>query len=135
MVEIRVLSKAVIEMQQALSEKFGIPTFNLQGQVSTIPTTRPLNTAINVNTGATGLSVNAFNELLKKFTPTEFKVADRFVNSPQTGTTRQPIDSLLTPSETVVSNPSSLFSTLSPYTNYLVLGALGLLAISLVKRI
>ena len=44
------LSAGTIKAQQALSEKFGIPTFNLTGGLSTVPTTRPVS-AINVGVG------------------------------------------------------------------------------------
>ena len=123
-------------MQQALSEKFGIPTFDLKGQVSTIPQTRPLNESINVNTGASGLSVSAFNELLKKFTPTSFTTPTQEVYSPQTGFTTQPISSILTPNERVISSGEStgIFSSIAPYSGYLVLGAVGLLALTLLQR-
>lgn len=131
------MSKGLIEMQQALSEKFGIPTFDLKGQVSTIPKTRPLNTDINVNTGATGLSVSAFNQLLQKFTPTKATVSTHTVYSPQTGYTTQPVTSVLTPSEVVIpesNTGSSIFSNIAPYSGYLVLGAVALLALTLLKR-
>lgn len=48
--------------QQALSEKYGIPTFDTKGFISTVPTTRPLDTSINVGTGA--LTANAYNQSL-----------------------------------------------------------------------
>ena len=132
----KVISKAVIEMQQALSEKFGIPTFNLQGQVSTIPQTRPLNTSINVNTGATGLSVSAFNELLKKFTPTKFPAPPNIVYSPRTGVTEQPQGTPLEPGEQILrlGTTTSLFSNIAPYTGYIVLGVAALIGLSLLKR-
>ena len=44
------LGPATIRAQQSLSEKFGIPTFNLTGGLSTVPTTRPVS-ALNVGTG------------------------------------------------------------------------------------
>ena len=136
MAEIKVLSKAAIEMQQALSEKFGIPTFNLQGQISTIPQTRPLNTSINVNTGATGLTVNAFNELLKKFTPTSFPTPPIIVYSPRTGITEQPPTTKLEPGEQILGlgTTTSLFSNIAPYTGYIVLGVAALIGLSLLKR-
>lgn len=38
-------------MQQELSETFGIPTFDIEGNISTVPTTRSINTSIDVGTG------------------------------------------------------------------------------------
>ena len=58
------LSEATIKAQQALSEKFGIPTFNLTGGISTVPVTRTLST-INVGTGMfTGETTSSLNQKL-----------------------------------------------------------------------
>lgn len=57
-----VLSDAVIKLQQNLSESFGIPTFTLTGDISTVPTTRPVSTRINVGVGKFG------GETLSSFT-------------------------------------------------------------------
>jgi len=51
----------VIKLQQQLSEKFGIPTFTLKGDISTVPTTKPIGT-INVGVGKFG------GETLQSFT-------------------------------------------------------------------
>ena len=45
------LGQAAIEAAQKLSEKFGIPTFDLKGAISTVPKTRSIS-PINVGTGA-----------------------------------------------------------------------------------
>ena len=45
------LGAATIKAQQALSEKYGIPTFTMSGEVSTVPITRSLS-SINVGVGA-----------------------------------------------------------------------------------
>ena len=47
------LSEAVIKAQQKLSEKFGIPTFGLKGEISTVPTTKLIG-PINVGVGKFG---------------------------------------------------------------------------------
>ena len=135
MVEIRVLSKAVIEAQQALSEKFGIPTFGLRGELSTIPQSRPLNESINVNTGASGLSVSAFNDLIRRFSPPKplVPLEERF--TPQAGFFEAPKGTPLEPGEVILPTGPTIFSSIAPYSGYLVLGAVALLALGLVKRI
>lgn len=46
------IGEATRKAQQALSEKYGIPTFDTKGFISTVPTTRPIDPTINVGTGA-----------------------------------------------------------------------------------
>ena len=89
-----------ISMQQSLSEKFGIPTFDMSGKVSTIPRTRPLNTSISVGVGSTGLEQNAFNDLLKRFTPAGFTVPKEEVFIPGIGgNIQQPVGAKPAPGE------------------------------------
>lgn len=58
------LSPTTIAAQQALSEKFGIPTFTLTGDISTVPTGGRLS-RINVGTGKfTGETVQSFTTKL-----------------------------------------------------------------------
>lgn len=45
------LSQATVRAQQALSDKFGIATFNTRGGISTVPTSGKINTKINVGLG------------------------------------------------------------------------------------
>ena len=45
------LSAATIKAQQELSEKYGIPTFDVKGNISTVPSSGIINTDINVGTG------------------------------------------------------------------------------------
>ena len=45
------LGEATKKAQQALSEKYGISTFDVKGDISTVPTTRPIDTSIDVGTG------------------------------------------------------------------------------------
>lgn len=97
------IGAATLKAQQALSEKLGIPTFNLQGQVNTLPQTRPLDTRINVGTGSSGLMSNTFNDLISRFTPQSFTVQSREVFTPGLGgLTVQPVSSTLAPGEIVV---------------------------------
>lgn len=131
------LSAGVIRMQQELSEKFGIPTFDLSGKVSTIPQTRPLNTSINVNTGSTGLSIQAFNDLLKKFTPKTALVPTKQVITSSGFVYTSPKNARLVQGETELQerNISSSFSTIfQQYSPYIILGGLTLLTITLLKK-
>lgn len=45
------ISDGVIKLQQQLSEQFGIVTFDIDGNISTIPITRELDPTINTGTG------------------------------------------------------------------------------------
>ena len=131
------LSAAVIKMQQTLSEKFGIPTFDLTGKVSTIPLTRPLNTDINVNTGSTGLSVKAFNDLLKKFTPTEALIPTKTVFTRDGFVYTSPTSSPLVEGEVELKDrniQTSLSTTFQQYSPYIILGGLALVALTLLKK-
>ena len=131
------LSAAVIKMQQALSEKFGIPTFDLTGIVSTIPLTRPLNTGINVNTGSTGLTVNAFNNLLKKFTPTTALIPTKEVITSSGFVYTSPKDSPLVQGEVELKDrniTSSIATTFQQYSPYIILGGLALVVLTLLKK-
>lgn len=56
------LGDATKKAQQALSEKYGIPTFDIKGNISTVPVTRPLDTSIPVGTG--NLTDSAFKKSL-----------------------------------------------------------------------
>lgn len=131
------ISEAVRQAQQALSEKFGIATFDLSGKVSTIPQTRPLDVGINVGSGSTGLTSQALNEFLAKLSPQEATIPTVKVFSPQTGFTTQPVDSKLTEQEVILSDRNimpSFATTLQQYTPYIILGGLTLLAITLLKN-
>ena len=131
------LSAAVIKMQQQLSEKFGIPTFDLKGKVSTIPLTRPLNTDINVNTGSTGLSIKAFNDLLKKFTPTEAVIPTSIVVTSDGFAYPSPTSSPLVEGEVRLEERNisqSLSTTFQQYSPYIILGGLALVVLTLLKK-
>ena len=57
------LSDKTVLAQQKLSEEFGIPTFDISGQISTVPLTTPIDFSINVGTGA--FTESAFRESLQ----------------------------------------------------------------------
>lgn len=63
------LGAATIAAQQKLSNKSGIPTFNVKGGLSTVPRTIPYNPNINVGTGSTGLSLSAFQSVVSALSP------------------------------------------------------------------
>lgn len=124
---VKVLGKAAIEAAQALSEKFGIATFDLSGKVNTIPLTKPYNQTINIGTGSTGLTSSALNKELAKLTSlvqTKKVIYDPFVNSPKDIFTPAPEQD----------KTSGIVSQIQPYSGYLVLGAAALLALTLLKR-
>lgn len=62
----RGLSQTVIDAQQRLSEKYGIPTFDVKGFISTVPLTRDVDLSINVGTGA--LTQSAFRRSIEVLT-------------------------------------------------------------------
>ena len=127
-----ILGKAAIEAAQALSEKFGIATFDLQGKVNTLPQTRPLDTSINVGSGSTGLTSSALNDLLSKLTPQKptVQVEERFdpVNL-RIFTT--PTTSSFGPGEFAI--PSQPGFSLTPYIPLIAIGLGGIILISLLK--
>ena len=123
--------------QQALSEKYGIATFDLQGKVSTIPLTRPLNTSINVGTGSTGLTSKALNEFLAKLAPQKALVPTQPVIISGGQIIDIPKDSKLVQGEVPLEKRDiapSISSTIQQYTPYIILGGLGLIALTLLKR-
>ena len=60
------LSDATRRAQQELSEKFGIPTFDVTGLISTVPKTRAIDPSIDVGTGI--LTPEAFSDSLRALT-------------------------------------------------------------------
>lgn len=131
------LSAATIAAQQALSEKYGVATFNLQGQVNTIPITRPYNTSINIGSGSTGLTSKALNEFLAKLSPVKATVPTQTVISGQGFTYESPISSKLIEGETALPDRnimSSFSTTLQQYTPWIILGGLGLAALTLLRK-
>ena len=131
------LGQAAIDAAQALSEKFGIATFDLQGKVNTIPITRPYDTSINIGTGSTGLTSKALNDFLAKLSPQKATVPTRPVYSPQTGYTIQPTTSKLTEQEVDLSSRNiqpSFSTTIQQYLPYIVIGGIGLAALTLLRK-
>lgn len=90
------IGEATRKAQQALSEKYGIPTFDTQGFISTIPTTRPIDVNINVGTGA--------------FTETAFqKSITSLINQTQSNT--NPISNFV---NTITNGINSIIDTIMP---------------------
>ena len=109
----RTLPRSVVAAQQALSEKFGIPTFDIQGKVSTIPRTVPLNTMINVGVGSTGLQQNVFNDLLARFSPSKPLVPVQEVFTPGLGFSNfQPVGAAPAPGEMILPSAPGIFDSL-----------------------
>lgn len=61
------LGAATIAAQQALAEKYGIVTFDVEGNISAIPQTRSIDTSINVGTGR--FTESAFTKSLEVLAP------------------------------------------------------------------
>ena len=124
--------------QQALSEKYGIATFDIKGNVSSIPLTRPLNTSINVGTGSTGLTSQVLNQFLAKLSPQTATVPTMPIILRDNKTIIDtPKDSKLVAGETPLQDRNimpSLSATIQQYTPYIILGGLGLLALTLLKK-
>ena len=134
------LHPSVIKAQQALSEKYGIPTFNLKGLLSTIPQTRPVS-GINVNTGAygklTGASVDDFNNFIKSLSPQKALVPTSPVVLKTGAIIDIPINSKLVEGETPLGSreiPPSFSTSIQKYIPYIVLAGVGILALTVIKR-
>ena len=122
--------------QQALSEKYGIPTFNLKGYLSTIPQTRPA-TGINVGTGIYGDSVSTFNDFIKSITPQKALVPTSSVVLSGGQILDIPLDSKLVEGETPLGSreiPPSFSSSIQKYIPYIVLAGVGIAALTVLKR-
>ena len=131
------LGDPAIKAAQALSEKFGIATFDLKGKVNTIPLTRPYDPRINIGTGSTGLTSQSLNEYLAKLSPPKALVPTKTVVTTDGFVNQQPLDSKLVQGEYVLEerNISPSFSTtIQQYTPYIILGGIALLAITLIKK-
>lgn len=133
-----VLGDAAIKAAQALSEKFGIPTFNLYGGLQTVPQTRPSDPNINVGTGSTGLSLSAFNTLVSALSPQKPLIETRTVYSPTSGITIQPTNAPLIEGEVPFdqqSTPESFSNTLQKYQGPLILAGLGIAALVVLSKV
>lgn len=131
------ISAAVRKMQQDLSEKFGIATFDLKGKVNTIPLTRPYNTGINIGTGSSGLTSQALNQVLAKLSPAKALVPTQNIITSGGFVYESPISSKLVQGETILENrniPQSISATFQQYSPFIILGGIALLAITLIKK-
>ncbi len=132
------LGQNAIKAAQALSEKFGIATFDLSGKVNTIPLTRPLDTRINVGTGSTGLTSKSLNEYLAKLSPQKALVPTQDVFSSTNNIYfTAPKDAKLIEGEIPLGDRNtspSFMTTIQQYTPYIILGGLSLLALTLLKK-
>ena len=132
-----ILHPSVIAAQQALSEKYGIATFDLQGKVNTIPITRPFS-GINFGTGSSGLTSQGLIDYLKKIVPQTATVPTMPIILRDNKTIIDtPKDSKLVEGETPINQREispTISTTIQQYTPYLILGGIALLAITLLKR-
>ena len=140
-----VLSDAVIKLQQELSDKFKIPTFNLTGGISTVPTTGPIGD-IPVGLGKfSGETVKSFTDKLNqsinqlkqtggKIGNTTFKTPTKNVNPNQTNA-NEPRDSFsgFDFSQTFNEGIGSVGELIAKNPTVLIIG-LGLLAFTVLKR-
>ena len=132
-----VIGDAALKAAQALSEKFGIATFDLKGKVNTIPLTRPYDTRINIGTGSTGLTSKSLNEYLAKLSPPKALVPTRTVVTTDGFVNQQPLDSKLVEGEFPIENRNvspSFSTTIQQYIPYIVLGGIALAGLTLLRK-
>jgi hypothetical protein len=72
------LAQSTKDAQQALSEKYGIPTFDTKGNISTVPQKREIDSSINVGTGR--FTQEAFQKSLEVLVQTEQRVAEDVID-------------------------------------------------------
>lgn len=133
-----ILGDAAIKAAQALSEKFGIPTFNLYGGIQTVPTTRPSDPTINVGSGSTGLSIQSFNALISALSPQQALVPTRTVYSPSSGITTQPSNIPLIKGEVPFDQqktPESTSDFLQKHQGTLIIAGLGIAALVVLSKV
>ena len=132
-----VIGDAALKAAQALSEKFGIATFDLKGKVNTIPLTRPYDTRINIGTGSTGLTSQSLNEYLAKLSPPKALVPTRTIVTTDGFVNQQPLDSKLVEGEFPIENRNvspSFSTTIQQYIPYIVLGGIALAGLTLLRK-
>ena len=133
------LHPSVIAAQQALSEKYGIPTFNLKGYLSTIPQTRPVSD-INVNSGIygkSGASLSDFQNFVKSLAPQKALVPTSPVVLRGGQIIDIPLTSKLVEGENPLSSreiPPSFSSSIQKYIPYIVLAGVGIAALTVLKK-
>ena len=126
--------------QQALSEKYGIPTFDVKGYLSTVPQTRPAS-GINVNQGIygklTGSTVEQFQAFVKSLSPQKALVPTSPVVLNNGAVIDIPNNSKLVQGETPLTSREiipSLSSSIQKYIPYIILAAVGIGALTVLKR-
>ena len=125
--------------QQSLSEKYGIPTFDKEGFLSTVPQTRPVSDS-NVNSGIygkSGVSLDDFQSFIKSLAPQKALVP----TSPVVLRGGQIIDipntSKLVEGETPLTSreiPPSFSTSIQKYIPYIVLAGVGIAALTVLKK-
>jgi PPE-repeat protein len=132
------ISTALQRAQQALSEKYGIPTFDIKGNLSTIPQTRPL-TDINVGLGAyakQGITLEQFNNALRAITPQKATVPTTPTVISGGAIVDIPNTSKLVEGETPLGSrtiPPNWQEQIKPYIPWIVIGGIGLISLKLLK--
>ena len=126
--------------QQALSEKYGIPTFDVKGYLSTVPQTRPAS-GINVNQGIygklTGSTVEQFQAFVKTLSPQTALVPTSPVVLGGGTVIDIPLTSKLVEGETPLTSreiPPSFSSSIQKYIPYIVLAGVGIAALTVIKK-
>ena len=126
--------------QQALSEKYGIPTFDVKGYLSTVPQTRPAS-GINVNQGIygklTGSTVEQFQAFVKTLSPQKALVPTSPVVLNNGAIIDIPNNSKLVQGETPLTSreiPPSFSSSIQKYVPYIILAVVGIGALTVLKK-
>ena len=125
--------------QQALSEKYGIPTFNVKGFLSTVPQTRPVSD-INVNSGIygkQGASLADFQNFVKSLAPQKALVPTSPVVLKNGAIIDIPLTSKLVEGEIPLTSreiPPSFSSQIQKYIPYIVLAGVGIAALTVLKK-
>ena len=126
--------------QQALSEKYGIPTFDVKGFLSTVPQTRPAS-GINVNQGIygklTGSTVEQFQEFVKTLSPQKATVPTSPVVLRGGAIIDVPLTSKLVEGETPLTSreiPPSFSTSIQKYVPYIILAVAGIGVLTVLKK-
>ena len=126
--------------QQALSEKYGIPTFDVKGFLSTVPQTRPAS-GINVNQGIygklTGSTVEQFQEFIKTLSPQKALIPTSPVVLRGGAIIDIPNTSKLVEGETPLTSreiPPSFSTSIQKYVPYIILAVAGIGVLTVLKK-
>lgn len=109
------LGAATIAAQQALSQKFGIPTFNLTGDLSTVPTNGTLSN-INVGTGkftaeTFGSFTTKINNAISSIKTTGGQIGNTIFSPPENAPGTGDIPGKTSPSNTSMDGATSSVGT------------------------